>query len=289
MSQKNIVIIHHHPCWDGVAAAWAIKEGVQDRERRSEHGKPCIRFVKAQYGDEPPELSDADEVYIVDFSYDRDTLLALNDKVETLVVLDHHETAKKELEGLDFCTFDMEKSGARLAWEYFHEDQRIPPELRLIEDRDLWKWEYERTKPFTTRLMIDDCEVEQVQNLVTGHKRVPYTEAGRTLMEYQEGLVEQVADRAVLYEIAGHDVYCVNSSLFRSEIGHLLAQRHDTYAGIFRRLDDGCVKFSLRSEGDLDVTEIAEQFGGGGHKNAGGFLLSNEEAATLFKTGVIKP
>jgi nanoRNase/pAp phosphatase (c-di-AMP/oligoRNAs hydrolase) len=31
--------------------------------------------------------------------------------------------------------------------------------------------------------------------------------------------------------------------------------------------------FSLRSIGDFDVSEIAKQYGGGGHKNASGFRL----------------
>jgi len=33
-----------------------------------------------------------------------------------VVVLDHHQTAQKALEGLNFAHFDMTKSGAVLAW-----------------------------------------------------------------------------------------------------------------------------------------------------------------------------
>lgn len=36
---------------------------------------------------------------------------------------------------------------------------------------------------------------------------------------------------------------------------------------------DGKFQFSLRSRGDIDVSEIAKKFGGGGHKNAAGFQL----------------
>ena len=39
-----------------------------------------------------------------------------------------------------------------------------------------------------------------------------------------------------------------------------------------RELQDGSVKVSLRSEGDIDVGKIALKFGGGGHKNAAGFI-----------------
>ena len=42
--------------------------------------------------------------------------------------------------------------------------------------------------------------------------------------------------------------------------------------------------FSLRSSSDgVDVSEIAKQFGGGGHKNAAGFKIAPED-----KTGVLQ-
>ena len=40
---------------------------------------------------------------------------------------------------------------------------------------------------------------------------------------------------------------------------------------LFRQLEDGGFKVSLRSRGTLDVERIARGFGGGGHKNAAGF------------------
>ena len=40
---------------------------------------------------------------------------------------------------------------------------------------------------------------------------------------------------------------------------------------LFRQLEDGDFKVSLRSRGSLDVQRIARGFGGGGHKNAAGF------------------
>ena len=45
-------------------------------------------------------------------------------------------------------------------------------------------------------------------------------------------------------------------------------------AVLFRELPDGRIKVSLRSKGDLDVHELASEFGGGGHRNASGLVLS---------------
>jgi phosphoesterase RecJ-like protein len=42
---------------------------------------------------------------------------------------------------------------------------------------------------------------------------------------------------------------------------------------LFRELPGGRVKVSLRSKGDLDVSQMAAEFGGGGHRNASGIVM----------------
>lgn len=42
----------------------------------------------------------------------------------------------------------------------------------------------------------------------------------------------------------------------------------------FRELAGGKVKVSLRSKGDLDVQKLASEFGGGGHRNASGIVMT---------------
>ena len=42
---------------------------------------------------------------------------------------------------------------------------------------------------------------------------------------------------------------------------------------LFRELPGGKVKVSLRSKGELDVSMLASEFGGGGHRNASGIVM----------------
>jgi len=53
----------------------------------------------------------------------------------------------------------------------------------------------------------------------------------------------------------------------------LLAMDGITVALLFRELDGGRVKVSLRSKGVLDVHKLAAEFGGGGHRNASGIVM----------------
>jgi len=50
---------------------------------------------------------------------------------------------------------------------------------------------------------------------------------------------------------------------------------------LFRELGDWRVKVSLRSKGSLDVHRLAAEFGGGGHRNASGIVLSRAIGAAV--------
>ena len=45
---------------------------------------------------------------------------------------------------------------------------------------------------------------------------------------------------------------------------------------VLRQLGEDRFKVSLRSRGELDVEQLARQHGGGGHKNAAGFVVEGE-------------
>ena len=56
-----------------------------------------------------------------------------------------------------------------------------------------------------------------------------------------------------------------------SDGGNLLARQNDGIGATYFDTPEGR-KFSLRSIGDIDVSQIATEFGGGGHRNAAGFV-----------------
>jgi len=47
-------------------------------------------------------------------------------------------------------------------------------------------------------------------------------------------------------------------------------------SAMFREVESGCWKASLRSKGNCDVSLIASHFGGGGHKNAAGYKVCGD-------------
>ena len=76
--------------------------------------------------------------------------------------------------------------------------------------------------------------------------------------------------------IAGHDVPVASLPYtMGSDAGHLMA-KGEKFSACYWDTADGRV-FGLRSEeGGFDVSEIAEQYGGGGHVRAAGFKVPRD-------------
>jgi len=53
----------------------------------------------------------------------------------------------------------------------------------------------------------------------------------------------------------------------------------------FQILNEKKVFISLRSQGDLDVSEIAKRHGGGGHKNAAAFTCTPSQLVKIILGG----
>lgn len=272
---SDVVVLYHAACADGFGAAYAAWTVLGD--------DPI--YLPVQYGQLPPdEASGSRRLYILDFSYDRETLLGLvgsNDLGVT--VIDHHKTAREALDGLDEpgleIRFNLEKSGAVLAWEYFHLSDPVPDLLRFVQDRDLWRWELPLSREASAALgsLPRDFETWDAWRIALDH---PGSEAaqrffqlGVAILDDHRIRVEHLASKAHWVEIAGHRVPAVNSPIFQSEIGERLCELHPDapFAAVFSCPDQGSEVWSLRSRGGFDVSSVAKALGGGGHSAAAGF------------------
>lgn len=282
------LVIYHANCADGFTAAWAVRRHFMQR---------CgvePELLAAKYGDVPPDVSGRD-VVIVDFSYPRDVLIEMSRRVRSIVVLDHHRTAAADLAGLDFAVFDMERSGAGLAWDWFFAEgpSVTAPEPRpwlidYVEDRDLWRWKLPHSREINAALATYDFTVEQWDLLGESAHEDPrqhswppdaLVDMGDGILRYQAREVAKHVERArpaslwVSADLA-HIVPVVNATTLISEIGNELARTYPFAVMWFQR-EDGRFVYSLRSSAEnpehADVSEIARALGGGGHKHAAGF------------------
>jgi len=264
------LIIYHGNCLDGFGAAYAAWERFCNRE-----GCSC-EFLPAHHGEAPPQVAERD-LYIVDFSYPRDILRELCAQAHRVTIIDHHVTAREDLAGLTeehpnlTVVFDMERSGAVLAWEFFHDAE--PPQLLLhVQDRDLWRFELPETEDLNAALMSYPFDFVHWSELAASPAALAaLTAEGGHINRYRRQMVDTYQRKAVMGTVAGHEVPIVNCpTAIASELLGELAVGHPFAAGY---QDHGTRRgWSLRSSGDgVNVAHVAELFGGGGHRNAAGF------------------
>ena len=90
-------------------------------------------------------------------------------------------------------------------------------------------------------------------------------------------VIKKVCEKAKPRKYKGKDVLVVNSSHWMSEIGGRLSPDCDFAVIWYYDHEKRNVKVSLRAFHDsADVSEIAKEFGGGGHKKAAGFTLPGD-------------
>ena len=216
-------------------------------------------------------------VVILDFSFDNETTKKMIEDSKSLLVIDHHKSAMVELHDITNTHFDMNKSGAVLAWEFFHPGKEPPKFIRYIQDRDLWTWELEYSKEFSAAFDMVPFEFEEFEKFEDDSVFDDACKRGSYILAYSKTVVKKVCEKAVSRKYKDKDVLVVNASHWMSEIGARLAPDCDFAVIWYYDHNDRMIKVSLRAFHEaIDVSEIAKHFGGGGHKKAAGFQLSGE-------------
>lgn len=309
------LVIYHANCADGFGAAFAawLKFGDEAEYRACQYGRDDF---------EEGETVQGREVYILDFSFPRDMMEWLFTNAKRVVWLDHHKTAferwcGKYEHGMRFqnsgpyrVTIDLDdnKSGAMIAWEYFHPGTEIPMLIKHIDDYDRWQFKLEGTKEFNKALWsYAPWSFTQWKNFFPGAastlrdwKIGDLKKEGAAILRAHDANVQAVVNGAArecsltfkVKDMSGswYDMEYTRKGLaancpphLASDVGHQLANASGTYGLPWYINKEGKCLCSLRSNGDYDVSAIARAFGGGGHKDAAGFEVAIETLLEWLK------
>ena len=302
------LVIYHANCTDGFGAAFAawLKFGDGAEYRACHYNQECFQDGETVHNR---------EVYILDFSFPRDVMDWLFRDAKRVVWLDHHKTAfemwcggvpEKEWicqrlnctednpSGNVHIELDNNKSGALLAWKYFHPNTKVPKLIQHIDDRDRWQFKLEGSrelhaamnslKPWTFNrwdllFHVDGIRLEALKDEGRAILRAHNQHVQAALKQVRPcevfkwapfanapGVVIDGFTRYSLFGLAANA-----PSFLASDLGCELANKSGTFGLVWSMAGDGQVHCSLRSNGKYDVSAIAKAFGGGGHRNAAGF------------------
>ena len=281
MSDQNKITlcIYHGNCADGFGAAWVVRKALGSD----------VEFHSAHYGEPAPNVA-GKNVIIVDFSYKYDVLVAMAEKAESVLVIDHHKTAMDDLRdvpaaelhyeahqrnsiGKLHALFDMNQSGASLTWDFFFPRHQRPDLINHIADRDLWQFKLPGTREIMADLFSYPQDFATWDLLFADDINALRLDGVAINRQHQKTVADLVRTTKRRMLIGGHDVPVANLPyMFASDAGHLMAEG-EFFSGSYFDTPEGRT-FSLRStDAGMDVSEIAKQYGGGGHRNAAGFRV----------------
>ncbi len=270
---------YHSGCPDGFGAVWSVHRAWGDDA-----------WFVARGHEDRVRMGDCEDALVafVDIAPDKDELRELADVAAQVIVLDHHVTAfdrltsdpgyvnELEAEGHEL-RFDLSHSGSVLAWQYFHPDEPVPDLLRYVEDQDLWNWALPDSDAVNAAIASYPREFE-VWDRLAQEPIEALVEQGKPILRANRIEIERRLDHANPIALGTKRIEAVNASINRSQIGHELAKRAQFGPewGLVYRVEAAEVYATIYSIGDLDISKIAVEFGGGGHKNASGFHVSLE-------------
>ncbi len=275
------LIIFHGKCRDGWTAAYVAQKKYPEATR-----------IAVEYGDDPTALISAcsgADVLMVDFSFptrQQNDDLAL--VARSFQILDHHKTAQATLEGAPYAIFDMKRSGAGLTWDILFGNNDHQPVLGrpwyvdYVEDHDLWNHKLPDTYAINAYIATFPFTIEAWDKLRFMSPNAA-CDLGKGALAYIEHYVREAYKVVQTGKLAGYTVGIMNALWLNcSELGHEIALHNDISLTWYEN-NKGKIIFSLRSEGDKDVSAVAKRFpGGGGHRNAAGFELSILEGRKLI-------
>lgn len=280
------LVIYHSNCADGFSAAWCFWNKFQHE----------VEYYPGIYQKDPPDVNGR-VVYLVDFSYKKDAVIGMCQTAKKVVLIDHHQTALQDLLPLtskadfqsNFEAFtSLDQSGATLAWDYLHPGWANvgisrPVLLGHIEDRDLWRFKLPNTREIQANVFSYEYTFENWDRLMAMNEAelMTFTVAGAAIERKHHKDIKELVDVCErLMVIGGFTVPAASLPYtLTSDAGHLMASQYGggaVFAACYWDTSEARI-FSLRScDHGMDVSEIAKQYGGGGHKHAAGFKVPRD-------------
>ncbi len=267
---KTLILYDADP--DGFGSAYAAWDYFYDD----------VDYVEVLHGTNMPvEAVQYDTVCVFDLSFSRDDYTALLDEGVNVGVIDHHPTSQALHEELKISLVPIDNSRAACVqvWEYFHETEP-PMLLQYVADRDVWAWKLDGSELVNNYLYTvpKTFEAWYLASRQIDFHLESVLQKGEAIQKYKEKLVEQMVENI---HWDGSVPY-VEAPILHSEVGHKLLEMHPDapYVATFSlNPTEGTQKWSLRSEDHrMDVSKIAREAGGGGHRNAAGYIKTRMEA-----------
>jgi oligoribonuclease NrnB/cAMP/cGMP phosphodiesterase (DHH superfamily) len=270
-----------HSDADGRAAAVIVYKYYIREERTLED----FQFIGINYDVPFPfdKIVNNELVIIVDFSLqNKGDFTKLKQITSNIIWIDHHITAINKHSDIELEGIRRDGTAACvLTWEYFYPHQGMPYVIKLLADYDVWTFHYgENTNYLQTGIKMYDTRPESsnwIKWLDPEYVAVEEINKGQELIDYRNIMYKGFAKSSYLGKFKGwfnkfknYKLICCNSNVASSQLFDSIKTEYDIM--VRYNYNGEIYNVSLYTANpDIDVSEIALKYGGGGHKAASGF------------------
>lgn len=253
-----------------------------------------LYFLGWDYGDPIPNLSKYKRIIMCDISFPIDEMFKISDN---LIYIDHHISSitefNKRLTGV-YGLRDTNFAACELTWKYFFPNKEMPEIVRLLgmydsfrhkgtdEEQKVLEFQYGARACMSNHEECYDKLIDSIGGLEKVQGAIFDTVeaiqlSGGDIYDYLCIEARKIYNKAFEIEISGYKFLCSNTSDFNPSSFNLpfTQDGYDGYTTFAYSNNKKSWVFSLRSE-TINVSKIAQQFGGGGHKGVAGFVCDSE-------------
>lgn len=289
----NSAIVFHHNDADGRSSA-AVTLIALENTIAIQPGK--IKLRESDYSmdiDFVEESKGYDCVLFVDFTCPPEVFQKIKEEnTDKCIIIDHHISSydKYKEAGVDYHgiievkkDLSSARSGVKLCHLYLSSSEPLFIDaIECISRYDSWAWEalndinslhgayalmYFSVERFKALLQFQDPEFKTIEDIVM---------RGKIIYNYLKLQADNLRSKiAFETKIKGYESYKVLAACYSAHGSMFFGSDMDKYdiCCLFYLNQNGQYSYSLYSKPNVDVSEIATSFGGGGHKGAAGFTL----------------
>jgi len=239
-------------------------------------------FIRWDYNMEFPfdKIIPDEQVYIVDLSLPSiDKWERLLDITSNIIWIDHHKSAIEDYKDITKDLDGIRKVGeaaCTLTYNYCYPDQDVPMVVKLIADHDIWVYQYgDTTRWFQSGTKIcNTLPGSPIWETWLNPTYYPSNEiaAGKIIEIYRRNMNKSlVSSFSFFTEFEGYRAVCCNAAQVNSTLFDTVTQDFDLMIPFAFNGKTWQVSI-YTTKGNIDCSEIAKKYGGGGHKQAAGFV-----------------
>jgi oligoribonuclease NrnB/cAMP/cGMP phosphodiesterase (DHH superfamily) len=271
---ESVACIYHKDCIDGTTAAAVVLRAFPHAHTIPLGHSATSTLINEALAVIPLHA----HIYIVDTVMGLEECLARGHHV---TVLDHHVSEHARVSEIaaenDRCTYvyDVDRSGASLAWSYFFKEEPAPPLIAHVEDKDLWLLRTpHKTACVINRLSFLRNDPASIGALIDVPIETLYAEGAILAVSTDYEVNYQVTLNPIPLRIDAWQVPAYNITNHQSTCGNILSEREGKAVALYT-VTGSEVRISFRSQKNQSPSalDLALKLGGGGHVQAAGARL----------------